>query len=75
MTSVEPASSGPAKIEVGGFAFNMRIPLAVSSGTLQYENIGFKTPVTVREGEKVVVGTTSMQDKGLVIVITASVIK
>ncbi|HEV2708229.1 MAG TPA: secretin N-terminal domain-containing protein [Pyrinomonadaceae bacterium] len=75
MTSVEPSSSGPAKIEVAGFAFNMRIPLAATSGNLQYENIGFKTPVSVREGEKVVVGTTSMQDKGLVIVITANTIK
>jgi hypothetical protein len=74
-TSVEPSPSGPAKIEVGGFAFNMRIPLASSGGTPQYENIGFKTPVTVREGEKVVVGTTSMQDKGLVIVITATTIR
>lgn len=75
MTSVEPAQSGPSKVEVGGFAFNMRIPLAVSSGVPQYESIGFKTPVTVREGEKVVVGTTSMQDKGLVIVITANLVR
>jgi hypothetical protein len=69
------AEAGAAKVQVEEFIFSMRVPLTVSSGTTQYENIGFATPVTVREGEKVVVGTTSMQDKGLVIVLTASIVK
>lgn len=61
--------------QVGLFSFVMRIPLiAGSTQSLQYENIGFNTPVSLREGEKVVVGTTSMEDKGIVVVITTRVV-
>lgn len=61
--------------QVGVFSFVMRIPLiAGSTQSLQYENIGFNTPVSLREGEKVVVGTTSMEDKGIVVVITTNLI-
>jgi len=73
--SLESAAPSAWKVHVGNFNFNIRIPLIVGNGGLQYENVGFNTPVSVREGEKVVVGTTSMQDKGIVIVIVANVIK
>lgn len=73
--SVDTANDGATKVQAGNFSFNMKVPVAVSTGNLQYESIGFSTPVSMREGEKVVVGTTSMQDKGLVIVITASIVK
>ncbi len=67
---------GPAKIQIGQFGFSMKVPLFVGGPTaIQYENIGFNTPVNMREGEKVVVGTTSMEDKGIVVVITASITK
>jgi hypothetical protein len=46
-----------------------------SGGEIQYEHIGFNTPVSVREGEKVVVGTTSMGDKGLIVVLSAKVLR
>ena len=52
----------------------MRVPVNVGTQTT-YEPTGFSTPVTVRDGEKVVVGTTTMGDKGLVIVLIASVSK
>jgi hypothetical protein len=70
-------SAAPAaKIQVGQFNFSMKVPLIVGSqGTLQYETIGFTTPVNMREGEKVVVGTTSMEDKGIVVVLTGSITK
>ncbi|MGB8508504.1 MAG: secretin N-terminal domain-containing protein [Pyrinomonadaceae bacterium] len=68
-------SSGGQKIAIGEFAFSMKIPLMINQGSLQYENIGFNTPVNLREGEKVVVGTTSMEDKGIIVVLTASVTK
>lgn len=75
MIGVDNTSTGASKVQVESFVFSMKVPVAVSTGNIQYDNIGFTTPVSVREGEKVVVGTTSMQDKGLVIVITASVVK
>jgi hypothetical protein len=64
------------RVQVGAFQFGMRAPLVMGNdGKIQYENIGFNTPVAVREGEKVVVGTTSMGDKGLVVVLSAKVLK
>jgi hypothetical protein len=73
------ALDGPAtspRVQVGGFQFGMRAPLVMGNdGKIAYENIGFNTPVAVREGEKVVVGTTSMGDKGLVVVLSAKVLK
>ena len=68
-------AAGSWKVQINRFGFGMRIPIQTNPGVLQYENIGFNTPVGLREGEKVVVGTTSMQDKGIVIVIVANVIK
>lgn len=69
-------SAASATIQVGDFNFRMRSPVLIGSGgQIQYENIGFNTPVSVREGEKVVVGTTSMGDKGLIVVLSARVVK
>ena len=59
-------------VDVENFRFSMRIPIAVGGG-VQYQNVGFETPVTIHEGEKVVVGTTTMGDKALVVVVTAKV--
>ncbi|HEX7177649.1 MAG TPA: secretin N-terminal domain-containing protein [Pyrinomonadaceae bacterium] len=73
---LDAAGTNPLKVQLGNFNFSMRIPLQTSAaGTLQYENVGFNTPVGMREGEKVVVGTTSMQDKGIIVVLVANVIK
>ena len=75
--SLDGPGAGPLKVQIGNFIFSIRIPLRVGAGTgaIQYENVGFNTPVGMREGEKVVVGTTTMQDKGVVIVLVAHVIK
>jgi hypothetical protein len=69
--------AGSATIDIGRFSFGMRIPLNVGGATspIQYENVGFNTPVAIRENEKVVVGTTTMGDKGLIVVVTAKVLK
>lgn len=73
---LDTTTPGPAKIQVGQFGFSMKVPLFVGGPTaIQYETIGFNTPVNLREGEKVVVGTTSMEDKGIVVVITGSITK
>jgi hypothetical protein len=53
----------------------MRIPVDTGTGAINYERVGFETPVNMREGEKVVVGTTTMQDKGVIVVLTAKIIK
>jgi hypothetical protein len=54
------------------------VPLNVGNGgggpQIQYQNVGFRTPVSVREGERVVVGTTTMGDKGLIVVLSARVL-
>jgi hypothetical protein len=74
--TLDAVTSTAAKIQVGQFGFTMRVPLIVGAqGQLQYENIGFSTPVNMREGEKVVVGTTSMENKGIVVVLTGSIMK
>ncbi|MCA1635460.1 MAG: zf-HC2 domain-containing protein [Acidobacteria bacterium] len=73
---LDAPASGAAKIQIGQFSFSMKVPLIVSTGGgLQYQDIGFSTPVNLREGEKVVVGTTSMEDKGIVVVLTGSITK
>jgi hypothetical protein len=68
------AANTPLKVQLGNFNFSMRIPVQTAGG-LQYESVGFNTPVGMREGEKVVVGTTSMQDKGIIVVLVANVVK
>jgi hypothetical protein len=66
--------SAPATIHVRIFNFGMRIPLSIGSG-VNYENVGIRTPISLREGEKVVVGTTTIEDKGLVVLLTAKLLK
>jgi hypothetical protein len=68
------SASGTPTVQVGGFHFNMRVPLNLGSN-VQYQNVGFRSPVGLRQGEKVVVGSTTMGDKGLVVVVTAKLLK
>src|SRR3989442_8109047 len=72
--SLETSANAPRIIQIGTFRFSMRVPVNIGTQT-NYESTGFSTPVTVRDGEKVVVGTTTMGDKGLVIVLIANVSK
>lgn len=73
---LDTTTPGAGKIQVGQFGFSMKVPVQVGGPvSIQYETIGFNTPVNLREGEKVVVGTTSMEDKGIVVVITGSITK
>jgi hypothetical protein len=73
--SLEASSGGAPTVQMREFSFGMRIPLAVSATNVQYQNVGFRAPVSIRDGERVVVGTTTMGDKGLVVVISARVTK
>ncbi|HUP50071.1 MAG TPA: hypothetical protein VNA04_14900 [Thermoanaerobaculia bacterium] len=67
------SSTESPTVEIGNVAFSMRIPLDLGSGNYHYQSLGFETPVTLRQREKVVIGTTSMLDKALIIVVTANV--
>ena len=68
------AKAANPTVQIGMFVFNMRIPISVGT-KINYDNIGFRTPVSLRDGEKVVVGTTTMEDKGLVVVLSERIIK
>jgi len=72
--SLETSANTPGIIQIGTFRFTMRVPVNVGT-QMNYESTGFSTPVTIRVGEKVVVGTTTLGDKGLVIVLMANVSK
>jgi hypothetical protein len=73
--SLDTRTSGGPTIQMNEFRFSMRIPLTLGTSNIQYENVGFQTPVSLRDGEKVIVGTTTMGDKGLVVVVSAKVLK
>jgi hypothetical protein len=76
--SANRAASGAATAQIEVFSFRMRVPINVGSAVksaIQYQDVGFNTPVSVRDGEKVVVGTTTMGDKGLVVVLITKFLK
>jgi hypothetical protein len=75
--TIKDNGTGTPFVEVGTFSFTMRIPIVTSGQTqqIQYDNVGFRSPVNIRDGEKVVVGTTTMGDKGLVVVVSAKIVK
>jgi hypothetical protein len=68
------SGTGTPTVQVGEFRFNMRVPLNLGA-QVQYQNIGFRSPIGLRQGEKVVVGSTTMGDKGLVVVVSAKLLK
>jgi hypothetical protein len=60
-------------VDIERFSFSMRVPIVVKAGgEVQYQNVGFETPVSLRDKEKVVIGTTTMGDKALIVVVTAT---
>lgn len=73
--TLDTRSSGGTTIQINEFRFSMRVPIALGPSNIQYENVGFQTPVSLRDGEKVIVGTTTMGDKGLVVVVSAKLLK
>jgi len=72
---ITSTSGEKPSIDIESFDFSMRVPIDVggTSGT-QYQPVGFETPVSIRQNEKVVIGTTTMGDKALIVVVTATVI-
>lgn len=68
-------SGGPARIQVDDFTLSLRVPLLLSPDKVTYQDVGFRHPVTLREGDRVVVGTTSVGDKSVVVVLSATTAK
>jgi hypothetical protein len=68
------SSNDRQALSTESFNFSMRIPINTGV-SVQYQSVGFETPVTVRDKEKVVIGTTTMGDKALIVVVTADIAK
>lgn len=68
-------AGGRQRIQVGEFSMNMNVPLTLGTDKISYQDVGFKNPVSLRDGEPVVVGTTSIADKSVVVVLTANTMK
>jgi hypothetical protein len=67
---------GDQGVSVANFTFGMKVPVEMGAGSgSQYQDVGFDTPVNLRQNEKVVIGTTTMGDKALIVVVTAKVEK
>ena len=69
--SLVPSTAGASTVQIRRLSFNV-------NGNEYHAPLGtanINTELGLREGEKVVVGTASLRDKGLVLVLTARVIK
>lgn len=67
VASITANPSGGFTVQIPSMAFT------ISSGSLGMARI--ETGLSVRDGEKVVVGTSSLRDRGLILVLSARVIK
>lgn len=72
--SVDEAG-GRARVHIEEFSMDLKMPLWLGGDRIVYETVGFKNPVSLREGERVVAGTTSVADKSVVVVLSASTTK
>jgi type II secretory pathway component GspD/PulD (secretin) len=63
-----------ARVQLEEFGMEMVMPIQRGSDYTP-TNVGFRNPVTMREGEKVVAGTLSIADKSVVVVISAGTTK
>lgn len=66
-------------IKIDRFNFGIRLPITLSSGDgsspVQYSDVGFNTALSLREGEKVVVGTTNSNEGAIVVVVSVKQIQ
>jgi hypothetical protein len=65
-------SPGQARVQVDDFVMDLKVPLWLGGDKLVYESVGFRNPVSLREGERVVAGTTSIADKNVVVILSAT---
>jgi hypothetical protein len=71
---VNPAEKG-AMIRLEGLRFNARVPTGTPAA-IQFQTVGVSTDLDVREGQKVVVGKSSIDGaaQSLFLVVTAKVV-
>jgi hypothetical protein len=69
------SAGGQPRVQIEEFNMDLKVPLSVGGDKIVYESVGFKNPVSLREGERVVVGTTSIADKSIIIVLSANTMK
>lgn len=74
-SAVSAGDKGP-NIRIDVLRFNARIPIANSGGGFQYHEAIISTDVDIREGQKVVVGKTSIDSasQSIFLVVTAKVV-
>jgi hypothetical protein len=72
---IEARTGAAARVLADEFNFQMRV--AVPQGPEKYslQEVGFQSPVLIREGERVVVGTAGIADKSVVVVLSATTVK
>ena len=63
--SIESNATGPSSVQIGAFTFNLRAP-----GT----SADFRNSLTLRDGDRVVVGTTTVSDGAVVVVLMAKIL-
>src|SRR5205085_3345218 len=49
-------SGGQARVQIEEFSMDMNVPLSLGSEKSTYQTVGFRNPVSLREGDKVDVG-------------------
>jgi len=74
-TEVSAGEKG-AHVRINKLRFNTKIPLANGAGSVQFFESGINTDVDVREGQKVVVGKSSIDgaSQSIFLVVTAKVV-
>ncbi|HEX4948241.1 MAG TPA: secretin N-terminal domain-containing protein [Blastocatellia bacterium] len=73
-------NQGKEAIRIGRFNFGMRVPVQMTSGansSIQYQDIGINTELSLSEGGLYVVGTTNMasSDGAVIVVVSAKKVK
>jgi len=73
--AVSGAEKG-ASIRLDGLRFNMRLPVIMPGGGTHYSESGISTDIDIREGQKVVVGKSSIDSgsQSIFLVVTAKVV-
>jgi hypothetical protein len=66
------SAGGQARVSIEDFSMSLKMPLWLGGEKVVYETVGFRNPVTLREGERVIAGTTSIADKSVIVVLSAS---
>jgi Bacterial type II/III secretion system short domain len=59
-------------IRIESFSFAAHVPYRLN-GAATYQTVKFETPVSIRQKEKVVIGTTTMGNKAFIVVVQATI--